>query len=77
MVCAALLWDRLITPERAVMPFYAEFSDAATPAALISTVALDASLPPQSVSLVPQNGAAALLKPKVSPYRAIPCSTAE
>ena len=26
VACAALLWDRLITPERAAMPFYAEFS---------------------------------------------------
>ena len=26
VACAALLWDRLLTPERAAMPFYAEFA---------------------------------------------------
>ena len=26
VACAALLWDRLFTPERAAMPFYAEFA---------------------------------------------------
>ena len=26
VACAALLWDRLLTPERAIMPFYAEFA---------------------------------------------------
>ena len=25
VACAALLWDRLLTPEREAMPFYAEF----------------------------------------------------
>ena len=26
VACAALLWDRLLTSERATMPFYAEFA---------------------------------------------------
>ena len=27
VVCASLLWDRLLTPERAAMPFYAEYAE--------------------------------------------------
>ncbi len=71
MVCAALLWDRLITPERAAMPFYAEFSDVKSPIALMSTVAPDASPQPQNTIVVQQKGAPTLLSLcRQGPYRA-------
>ena len=66
VVCAALLWDRLMTPQRAALPFYAEFSEVAIPAAFTSAMALSTSSQPESVSLAPPNGAAALRKPHCS-----------
>ncbi len=62
MVCATFLWDRLITPERAVMPFYAEFSDVRTPVALTSTTEPKASSQPVSTNLVQPKGATTLSK---------------
>ena len=57
MVCAALLWDRLITPERAAMPFYAEFSDVKTPVAVTSAEAPNASPQLESMRVLQQKGA--------------------